>query len=87
MSSLVLPETCDRAAAKALYPELCDALGPNRLDVDAGEVARIGQAMLQLLVSAQRSDGGIQITKASQPFKAAIALAGLEDCLGEELSQ
>jgi anti-anti-sigma regulatory factor len=75
---LVLPPVCDRAAAAALYPELSESLGSHALVIDAGSVERIGQAMLQLLVSAARSEGGITIHAASEAFTAALRLAGLE---------
>ncbi|MEL7199262.1 MAG: STAS domain-containing protein [Pseudomonadota bacterium] len=84
MPPLVLPETCDRAATKALYHDLCDAMGTTPLSIDASHVSKVGQAMLQLLVSAQRSEGGIAIEKASSAFNGAVKLAGLQDVLGEE---
>ncbi len=48
------------------------------LAVDAARVERIGQAMLQLLVSAARSEGGIAVQQPSPAFTAALVLTGLE---------
>jgi anti-anti-sigma regulatory factor len=75
---ITLPPICDRSAAAALYPELAEALGPVPLAVDAARVERIGQAMLQLLVSAARSEGGIAVQQPSPAFTAALVLTGLE---------
>ena len=41
--------------------------------------------MLQVLVSAARSDAGITIESPSEAFNTALALAGLNDALGAEL--
>ncbi|MEO0464740.1 MAG: STAS domain-containing protein [Pseudomonadota bacterium] len=85
MNTITLPATCDRAAAKAIHPELCDALGPAPLRVDASNVARIGQAMFQLLIAAGREGGGIEVHTPSQPYRDAAALAGLSELTsGEE---
>jgi anti-anti-sigma regulatory factor len=83
MPMITLPSVCDRAAAAALYPELAESLGPAPLAVDAGRVERVGQAMLQLLVSAARSEGGIQVQQPSAAFTAALRLTGLEHVLME----
>ena len=73
----------DRSAAAALYPELAESLGPVPLAVDAARVERIGQAMLQLLVSAARSESGILIHQPSPVFTAALQLAGLDHVVME----
>lgn len=80
---ITLPPICDRSAAGALYPELAESLGPAPLAVDAARVERIGQAMLQLLVSAARSEGGIAIHQPSPAFTAALRLTGLEHVVQE----
>ncbi len=80
---MTLPPICDRSAAAALYPELAEALGPTPLPIDAARVDRIGQAMLQLLVSAARSEGGIAIHQPSPAFAAALRLTGLDHILLE----
>jgi anti-anti-sigma regulatory factor len=73
-----LPPICDRAAAAALYPEMSEALGAAAIAVDAARVERIGQAMLQVLVAAARSEGGIAVHQPSAAFTAALQLTGLE---------
>lgn len=80
---LTLPTICDRSAATALYPELADSLGPVPLAIDAARVERIGQAMLQMLVSAARSEGGIAIQQPSPAFIAALQLTGLDHAVME----
>lgn len=80
---IALPPVCDRAAAAAIYPELSESLGAHALVIDAARVERIGQAMLQLLVSAARTEGGIAIHAPSEAFAAALRLAGLEQVVME----
>ncbi len=75
---IALPPVCDRSAAAALYPELAESLGATPLGIDAGRVEKIGQAMLQLLVSAAKSEGGITIHQPSPAFTAALELTGLD---------
>jgi anti-anti-sigma regulatory factor len=80
---ITLPPVCDRAAAAALYPEIAESLGPEPLAIDAERVEKIGQAMLQVLVSASRSDGGIAIHQPSAAFTAALGLTGLDHIVME----
>ena len=87
MQTITLPSKCDRAAASALIPEICDLLGVHPLTVDAQKVERIGQAMLQLLVSAARTEGGLALANPSEAFTAAVRLAGLEAVLLEEAAR
>ena len=75
---ITLPPICDRSAAAALYPEFTEALGAAPIAVDASRVERIGQATLQILVSAARSEGGIAVVDPSAAFGAALRLTGLE---------
>ncbi|MCU0946663.1 MAG: STAS domain-containing protein [Porphyrobacter sp.] len=84
MTTLVLPRTCDRAAARALLPDMRDAIGPQPVVVDASAVERIGQAMLQVLVAAARSESGITLTAPSRAVLEAAALTGLSGVLGCE---
>lgn len=84
MTIIALPSTCDRAAARALLPDIRDAIGAQPLTVDASAVERIGQAMLQLLVAAARSESGITLTAPSGAFIDAAALTGLTAALGCE---
>ncbi len=74
---IVLPPVCDRSAAAALYPEIAESLGAAPLAIDAGRVEKIGQAMLQLLVSAARTESGIALHQPSPAFTAALTLTGL----------
>ena len=80
---IALPPICDRSAASALYPEIAEALGPAPLMLDASKVERIGQAMLQLLVSASRTEGGITIHQPSAAFTAALGLTRLDHVVME----
>lgn len=84
MNTISLPANCDRAATRALYTEICEALGATPLAIDARAVEKIGQAMLQVLVAAGRSDGGITITAPSPAFCDAVRLAGLEQIIALE---
>lgn len=76
MNSITLPARCDRAAAEALWPELVAAMGNGATRIDASAVEHVGQAMLQLLVSARRSGGGAVIT-GSPALHDAADLTGL----------
>lgn len=85
MNTITLPASCDRAATKALYTEICEALGPAPLNVDASSVEKVSQAILQVLIAANQSDGGIVITAASQAFCDAVKLVGLEQLIAPEV--
>lgn len=78
MSTIILPSRCDRAAAEALLPEMVAALGGGALKIDARQCTHVGQAMLQLLVSARRSADGAQID-ASQTLLDMARQVGLAD--------
>lgn len=84
MNTITLPANCDRAAAQAILQELCDALGPGPLCIDASGVTRIGQAMLQILIAATREGGGIVVHQPSKHFLDAALLAGLNDLANAE---
>lgn len=83
MNSVTLPARCDRAAAEAIWPELIAAMSNRPTAIDASAVEHVGQAMLQLLVSARRSGGGAVIM-ASAALKDAAAMTGLTQELFEE---
>ncbi|MEJ2409066.1 MAG: STAS domain-containing protein [Novosphingobium sp.] len=83
MSSITLPARCDRAAAEAIWPELVAALGNGAIHIDGSAVEHVGQAVLQLLVSARRSGGGAEI-EASSALSEAARLTGLTSELFEE---
>lgn len=82
MSAVILPARCDRATAEALLPELAaaaaSASGP--VEIDGRNVEQIGQAMLQLLLSARRTGRGATLVP-SPRFAEAARLAGLSDDL------
>ena len=80
MRQITLPARCDRAAAEALLPEFQAALGAGVLNIDATSTEQIGQAMLQLLVSARRSGDGASITP-SNALREAARLTGLAPVL------
>jgi anti-anti-sigma regulatory factor len=78
MSALSLPAICDRSAARAFHTELSEAIGPEKVTVDASAVERIGQPMLQLLVSASKTESGIALSKPSEALTTALELSGLQ---------
>ena len=78
MPTITLPSRCDRAAAEALLPEMAAALGAGPLHIDARECGQIGEAMLQLLVSARRSGDGAVID-ASPTLRETARTFGLEE--------
>ena len=80
MRQINLPARCDRAAAEALLPEFQAALGAGVVTIDASGTDQIGQAMLQLLVSARRSGDGATI-KPSLALREAARLTGLAPVL------
>lgn len=87
MTTIALPPNCDRAAARALLPDIRDALGPRPVAIDASAVERIGQAMLQVLVAAARSDSGITLVSPSAALVDALALTGLDAALANEIGE
>ena len=76
LTSITLPERCDRAAAQILLPDFVAALGARPLTIDATAVRHVGQAALQLLVSARRTGAGATILPSPALLDAA-ALTGL----------
>lgn len=80
MPSITLPGRCDRAAAEALLPDFQAALGAGALTIDASQTTHIGQAMLQLLVSARQSGEGAVI-EPSPALRETAELVGLADVL------
>lgn len=87
MNTVTLPAICDRAAARSVYPDLVEAIGDAKVTVDVSAVERIGQAMLQVLVSASKTEGGISLISPSEAFMTAIRLAGLEPSLGADIEE
>lgn len=87
MNAVSLPAICDRAAARSVLPDFVDAVGETKITVDASAVERMGQAMLQLLISAFNTESGISLKAPSEPFLMAIRLAGLEARLGADIEE
>jgi len=84
MTSITLPDRCDRAAAEALLPELVAAMAAAPTRIDATAVSHVGQAMMQLLVSARRSGSGAIILPSVAIMEAAER-TGLSAELFEEV--
>ncbi len=55
MHHMTLPSRCDRASAIAMHGELRDQLRAGPVTIDGSDVAQLGQAMLQLLLSARQT--------------------------------
>jgi len=83
MSTITLPARCDRAASEALLPEFAALIGTGPIAVDASAVTHVGQAMLQVLVSARRTGEGASIAPSPALIDAA-QIAGLCDELFDE---
>ena len=88
MTTIPLPQHFDTRAAAALAPDLRVALadgGNAAIVLDGGPVERIGQAGLQLLVSARRTADAagrpLSIEPASAAMRAAAALTGADAVL------
>ncbi len=84
MPAIILPPRCDRAAAEALLPDLVAASRGGRVEIDASKAEQVGQAMLQLLVSARVSASSCAIS-ASPALAEAARMAGLSEALFGEL--
>ena len=81
MPEVSLPSVCDRAAAETVHAELSDALSSQPIDVDGSDVTKVGLLVLQLLVSATKSEGGIRLVEPSKQLSETITLFGLEEAL------
>lgn len=77
-SSITLPARCDRAAAEALLPEMIAALGSGPLLIDGRGCQQVGQAMLQLLISARQTGEGAVIDP-SPALRDVARMTGLAD--------
>ncbi len=80
MTTIKLPPRCDRNSVVALLPEFVAAQAGQRVTIDATEVEQVGQAALQLLVSARGTAEGATIEPSAALIDAA-QLAGLTEIL------
>ncbi|MFC3173012.1 STAS domain-containing protein [Novosphingobium bradum] len=85
MHTVILPASCTRTAAQALLPELVAAMSHGPFAIDGSAVSQVGQAVLQLLVSARRSGEGATIAPSAALLDAAM-LAGLAGELFDEVT-
>jgi len=76
---IVLPANATLAAAEALLPDMQAAAAEGQVVVDASEVAALGQAMVQLLLAAARSAGGLTIAACSDAYRERIEQLGLTE--------
>lgn len=85
-----LPVRCHRDAADAMLPLLREGLAAGDIAIDGGEVAQLGQAMLQLLLSARKAatnQGVAFAITASDAMRAALSSAGAGHLLDEGMSR
>lgn len=83
MQIITLPARCDRATAETLLPEFHAALGCGEITIDATQTIHVGQAMLQVLVSARQSTEGVTI-QPSDALRATATALGLHSVLFDE---
>lgn len=83
MTTIVLPDRCDRGAADALLPDLLATVGSGPVLLDGSGVRQVGQAMLQLLLSARRTVDAAIVSPSSTLVEAA-QMAGLAAELFED---
>ena len=80
--TIILPPILDREAAAVMLPDLRQAVDAGPVLLDGGKVERIGQAGLQLILSALRSGpAGTAVVTCSAALHKAATLAGLDDML------
>lgn len=86
IATCTLPARCDRAAAAAMLPVMRAGIDAGGIAVDGGEVAQLGQAMLQLLLSARRTataQGAAFSLTVSDALRTALAQADAEALLDQ----
>ena len=83
MQTITLPARCDRATAETLLPDFHAALGCGPFTIDATQTTHVGQAMLQVLVSARQSAEGVTI-QPSDELRATVTALGLHSVLFDE---
>ena len=81
MHQVTLPSRCDRASAISLHAELRDKLKAGPVAIDGSDVTALGQALLQLLLSARqtanRAGQSLTITP-SEKMRATLTNAGAD---------
>ncbi len=85
-----LPPHCHRDAANAMLPILRDGIAAGDVAIDGGDVTQLGQAMLQLLLSARKtaaSQGVAFAITGSDAMRAALASANAEHLLDESMGR
>ncbi|MBX9813569.1 MAG: hypothetical protein A4S12_03395 [Proteobacteria bacterium SG_bin5] len=86
MTEITLPARCDRQAIVQLVDPLVQALGMGPVTLDASQVAKPGQALLQLLLSARKTaremGQSCRITP-SEALREMAAMVGAETALFE----
>jgi STAS domain len=82
MQTITLPANCDRSTALQLHPELCAVAESGSFRIDGRGCEKAGQLLLQVLLSARRSQPELAID-ASPALRQAASLAGLEAALFE----
>lgn len=55
MQTIILPDHCERGAVAAIHPQIAAAIDAGAVTIDASALTHGGQALLQLLLSAQRT--------------------------------
>lgn len=86
MTIIPLPARCDRQAIVQLVDPIIAALGEGPVTLDASEVAKPGQALLQLLLSARKTAeqlGQGCLVKPSEALRELAAMVGAEVALFE----
>ena len=83
MQIIKLPAVCNRSAALQFHPELCAASEAGPFRINATECEKVGQLMLQVLLSARRSHPELEI-EASAALRLAAEQVGLEAALFEQ---
>ena len=86
MTDITLPARCDRQAIVQLVDPIMAALGAGAVTLDASAVAKPGQALLQLLLSARKTAaelGQACVIKPSDPLREMAAMVGAEAALFE----
>ncbi|MFA5990196.1 MAG: STAS domain-containing protein [Sphingomonas sp.] len=87
MKTIPLPAHCDRAAAAALVDDLNAAIDGGPVTIDGGAVTRIGQSMMQLIISAQKTAqarGHVLEVMPSDAMRETCGMVGLGDTICSE---